>query len=246
MHLISYKFCNFKTGILAITFTKVKTISDKNILGAGFYTANDISRILGFPKSKVARYLNTYWDKGLGESMFNDSYSWKTNKIKAVNFYVLIELYTFLSLQEYGISNQKIFRARKAIAKDLNTPYPFAFSGILTNGKKIWYAVNDNIIDANGTRQANIVRLIQEFAKRIDFDSKSHIAQRFYPAGKTKSIVVDPHHQFGSPVIKGTNINAEVIYSMIQSGEKIEKIKNLYDLSTKQIKEAVEFYNKAA
>ena len=223
------------------------SISHKSKVGYGIYTASDISRILGFPLQKVSRYLNLYWDKKSGKDMFKDTYSWSIdNKTKAVNFYVLIELYTFISLQELGVPTQKIFKARQQIAKDLNTEYPFASAGILTDGKKILYEVMDDIIDSDGTRQINISKIIHDFVKRIDFNSENKLAERFYPAGKNKSIVVDPHHQFGLPVIKGTNINTDVIYSMYSSGEPVNSIGILYDLTKKQVKDIVQFHEKNA
>jgi len=222
-------------------------ISNKNQLGLGIYMASDISRILGIPLPKVSRYLNNYWDKKSGQELFKDTYSWSiNNKIKAVNFYVMIELYVFIQLSEMGISKQKIFKTRQQIAKDFNLPYPFASQGILTDGQKIWYEYDGIVLDSDGTRQTNLKNIIKAFAKRIEFNTENHLAQKFYPAGKNKSIVVDPHHQFGLPVIEGTNINTDTIFSMYDSGENITSISALYDISEKQIKDIIKFSKDAA
>ena len=215
----------------------------KNKLGHGIYTASDISRILGFSYAKVSNYLNKYWDTRLGKEMFHDTYSWSVNnRTKAVNFYVLIELYTFIKLQEEGVSTQQIFKTRQQMAKELKVPYPFAYAGILSDGRKIWYENKGNILNSDGTRQINIREIIKPFLKKIEFSKKDNLAERFYPEGKKSSVVVDPHHQFGLPVIKGTNINTAVIYSMHESGEKIKSIGVLYDLTAKQVKEAIRFH----
>lgn len=71
----------------------------KSKLGYGIYTVPDISKLLGIDRRKVNRYISEYWDERLGHKLFNDSYSWKTEKsTKAVNFYVLIELFSFFRL----------------------------------------------------------------------------------------------------------------------------------------------------
>ena len=218
-------------------------ISHKNKLGAGIYTIPDISRILGFSKSKVARYINLYWDDKNGKQLFQDTYSWSvSNNTKAVNFYVLIELFTFINLQERGFSPQRIFKTRNQIIKDLEIQYPFAFAGILTDGKKIWCDYMDSVVETNGTKQINFSQIIYDFAQRIDFNSESKMAERFYPNGKDKSIVIDPHHQFGMPIIKGTNINTEILYSMYTSGEPIKSISILYDLTQKEVNDAISYY----
>jgi uncharacterized protein (DUF433 family) len=218
----------------------------KQQLGTGIYTIPDISKLLGFPQSKVRRYLNEYWDERLGKKLFNETYSWSTgNNIKAVNFFTLIELYTCFHLQEMGVSTRQILKSRIAIAKDLQIPYPFASAKLLCDGKRIWYEFKDCIVKADGSKQTDFIEFIKEFADKIDFNS-SKTAERFWPAGKQSSIVVDPHHQFGQPIIDGTNINAEVIYSMSESGESISTIGILYDITEKDIKDVINFYHKAA
>jgi uncharacterized protein (DUF433 family) len=221
-------------------------IKYKKEIGSGIYTIPDISRLLGFPKAKVGRYLNQYWDERLGKKLFSDTYSWSADgKNKAVNFYVLIELYSFFKLQEMGVTTHKILKSRENIAKELKVEYPFASAGLLTDGTRIWYEFKDSIINSDGTRQINLGEILKEFANKIEFDN-NRLAERFFPAGKSSSIIVDPHHQFGQPIIKGTNVNIEAIFSMYKSGEPIQSIGILYDLSVAEVNQAIDFLKNAA
>ncbi len=222
-------------------------IAHKNELGYGIYTSTDIAKLLGIPRRKVAYYLKNYWDDRLGKDLFNDTYSWKTqnNAVKAVNFYVLIELYVCFQLQELGVKPQRLLESRKIIAQETNTSYPFATSKVLSDGRKIWYRFKDVIINADGTRQTNFEKIINDYVKKIDFDDYEQ-ATKFYPNGRDSSVVINPHHQFGQPIIEGTNINAEMLFSMYKSGEPIEFITNLYDLDAKAVEDAIQFYQKAA
>lgn len=223
------------------------TIRHKNQLGYGIYTAPDIARLLGLPTQKVTRYLKKYWDEKLGQGTFGDNYSWQSEngKTKAVNFYVLIELHTFFQLQDLGVKPKTILAARQAIANETGLNYPFATSEILSDGRKIWYQLQDAIVNADRTRQTNFIEIIAQFTKKIDFDA-SNKAQKFFPQGKNSEVVVNPHHQFGQPVINGTNIHAENLYLMYKSGETVEFISHLYDLSPKSVNDAINFYKKAA
>ena len=224
----------------------MKAISHKNELGSGIYTIPDISRLLKMDRRKVTRYISDYLDDNIGKKLFSDTFSWSVNKRnKAVNFYVLIELFTFFKLQELGVTAKTILKARKSISKDLDIDYPFASSRLLTDGKKIWYRFQDDIINADGTSQTNFVQIIEAFSSKVDF-VKNSLAERFWPFGKKNSIVVDPHHQFGQPVVKGTNINAEVLYSMYRSGEPTSALAVLYDLTEKEVNDAINFYRTAA
>ena len=218
----------------------------KNSLGAGIYTIPDISQLLGIPKAKVRYYLKEYWDARLGKKLFNDTYSWSAgNNIRAVNFYTLIELYICFHLQELGVATKEILKSRDAIAKDLNFPYPFASAQLLTDGSKIWFEFKDSIVQASGSKQTDFIEFIRVFANKIEF-SADKLAERFWPAGRDNCVVVDPHHQFGQPVIEGTNINSEVIFSMLESGETITTIGILYDLTEKEVRDVISFYKKAA
>jgi uncharacterized protein (DUF433 family) len=224
----------------------LKVISHKKELGSGIYTIPDISRLLNIDRRKVNRYISEYWDERMGRKLFRDTYSWSTDKRnKAVNFYVLIELYTFFQLQEKGVNTKTILKARNEIAKDLNIEYPFATAGLLTDGKRIWYEFKDDIVNADGSSQTNFVKIIQNFAEKIEF-RENDLAKRFWPAGKDNSVIIDPHHQFGQPVIKGTNITAQALFSMYRSGEPLEAISVLYDISEKELNDAINFYRQAA
>ena len=221
------------------------TVLHKNELGYGFYTYADIAQLLGLPRAKVNRYLSAYWNERLGKSLFNEDFSWKvSNSVKAVNFYVLIELYICFQLQELGVNPKQVLKAREAIAHDTGLNYPFATQDIFSDGRKIFYKLDDAVINADGTKQANLIKILNEFAQKIDFESG--IAERFYPLINSKNIVIDPHHQFGQPTLTGTNINAEIIYAMFKSGESVATLAFLYDLKKEQIEDAIKFYQKAA
>lgn len=215
-------------------------IFQKQQIGSGIYTIPDISKILGYPQQKVRRYVKDYWDNRLGKKLFNETYSWKNEKVKAVNFYVLIELYTCFLLREKGASTQAIMKARENMAKELKTPYPFASHKVLLAGSKILYELEDLIISADGSNQINLSEVIKSFAKNLDFD-KNNLAIKFWPKGKNNSVVVDPHHQFGQPIINGTNVVVEGIFSMYQSSEPVETIGILYDLTEKQVWDAINY-----
>jgi len=221
-------------------------IQNKKELGSGIYTIPDIGLLLEYPLYKIRRYLKKYWDDGIGKELFKDRYSWSVNNNKkAVNFFVLIELYTFFQLQEFGVYTKRVVKARREIAKQLCTPYPFANRKILTDGKQIWYYLEKDLIAADPTAQVNFAQIIESFANKIEF-SADLLAMRYWPKGKDKSVVVDPHHQFGQPVISGSNIVTDTIYSMYESGEKMETLSILYDITSKQVNDVIEFHRKAA
>jgi len=212
-------------------------------IGKGIYTLPDLSRILNLEYYKVRRLLNEYWDKRLNNE-FVENYSWTVNDTKAVSFHTLIEFYIFYQLKEVGVTTRSILQAHIELAQLFQTPFPFATSDILDKincfGKKIVFEINnDDIIDLDSTKQFNL-KFIKKFMHKIDFDS-NNLAQRLYPMGKSNTVIVDPKHQFGQPTLKGTNILPETIYYLINRKESKKFISLSYDISLKQINDAIEY-----
>jgi uncharacterized protein (DUF433 family) len=51
------------------------------------------------------------------------------------------------------------------------------------------------------------------------------------------------HHQFGQPVIEKTNILAETIYDLHKAGESKQLLSRLYNISVKEVNDAVALFN---
>lgn len=224
----------------------MKTTNNLNQqLGKGIYTISEVAFILKLPIAKVRRWMNEFWDNKLSKK-YNNHYSIGKGRDKATNFYTLIEFYVFFQLRELNVSTNRIFLAHQDMAEQLNSPYPFASSKVLSDGKNILFMMDDGtVINANKTRQIAFKQIIEEFCKKIEF-SPSDIAERFYPLGRDKHIIVDPHHQFGQPVVEKTNILAQTLFELYKSGETKRFLSRLYDLNEDEIEDAIALFNKDA
>jgi uncharacterized protein (DUF433 family) len=215
-------------------------IHNKPALGMGIYTLPDVSRILKIPQHRIRWYLKI-WDNRFGIKEFGEKYSWKADSHPTVNFLVLIEFQIVVYLHDLGVPTRRILLARKEMARDKNTAYPFASTELMSDKRDVFYSEAGQILNA-GTRQLNT--LVDEYCKKIDFGSD--YAERLWPDGRDSSVVVNPRHQFGSPVIDGTNIKVSTLYSMHQSGESIPILSALYELSPNKIQDAIRFYARKA
>src|SRR6478672_7975049 len=172
--------------------------------------------------------MNDFWDTRLGEK-YKGKYSWGGGRDKATNFYTLVEFYVFYQLRESRDGAKAIFTAHEQMAQQLRTSYPFASAQVLTDGKSILYALEDGTtINADRSKQIAFKQIIESFCKKIEF-SKSQLADRFWPLGREHHIVVDPHQQFGQPVIEKTNLLAENIYDLHKAGETVVFLSRLYN-----------------
>jgi uncharacterized protein (DUF433 family) len=223
------------------------TLQTKPLLGTGIYTIPDIAMILRLPYAKINRWINIFWNDKFGQK-YGVKYSWAVDLTRAVNFFTLIEIYTFYQLSQSGLVSKEILNAHEILSEKYQTPYPFANEEILhclrSDGGKVIFEQDDGVIYSVDKHKQTYLNFIKEFYKNLDFGNDS-LAVRLWPLGKEKSIVCDPHHQFGQPVISGTNILADVISDLYKGGDSIKFIAKTYGIKISQVKDAIE-YAKAA
>ncbi len=221
-------------------------MSSKLEIGSGIYTKSEIAKILRLPYSRVSTWIDKYWDGRL-KTELDFSYTWTTDNSKAVSFYTLVELYILILLGEAGIKTEDVINGHIELSKIYNTPHPFARKEILesikTDGKKIYFDTGNGTISLDGKKQFQI-NFIKVLFKNLSFDN-GFLANRFYPLGKNKKIVIDPTRQFGHPIIGNTNIYPETIYNLHQAGESNKFIADLYEIEKKEVKDAIEYCKKA-
>lgn len=210
-------------------------------LGEGIFLTKDVSEILHLPYPQVRRWMLELWDKRFGRNL---AAAFGERGNKAINFYTLIEFYTYFHLRKENVPWKQISDAHGVISNDLNTPYPFA-THLSTDGRKIWYSKLGNLVKADGKQQFDLKSILEPFLKRIDFGVDS-LAERYYPLKHSHTVVVDPKHQFGQPTIFGTNITTEIIFKLYQGGETLENICTLYDINANQATDAILYHKPAA
>ena len=226
----------------------IEKIIAKPMLGMGIYTIPDIALLFRLPNWKINRWINTFWDEKLGRE-YQSKYSWNIDLTRAVNFYTLVELYTFYQLNSAGVKPSKILEAHKILSSIYQSPYPFAknylLKGIRTEGRQVLFENEvGNIYSLDSKFQFNL-SIVKDFFKNLDFDD-GNLASRLWPLGRSKSIVCDPHHQFGQPVISGTNILAEGLAEMHEAGDTIKFLAKTYGITQEQVEHAIEYVREAA
>jgi uncharacterized protein (DUF433 family) len=231
------------------------TAAEKNLInpqiGEGIFLIKDVSKILQLPYEKVYRWIVGYWGRSLSDEV---NYVFGNDDNRAINFYSLIEFYTFFKLREKGVSTQDIRILHKQLSVDLNTPYPFAIAQDYFVDKKhkeqkkktfVYYKYLDSLIRLDKRKQFSFDFIINDFLDKIEFD-ESNFARRYVPIGKDRNVVVDPKKQFGQPTILGRNIKTQTVYSLHRGGETNEDISTLYNLTIKDVEDAIYFHNQAA
>lgn len=212
-------------------------------ISEGIYTISDVSRIFKIPYPKVKYWFTYYIKKRLFDTI-GFRYYFPVRDTIAINFLSLIEMYVFNTFKEKNIKTNNIIKAHTTMSKYLNTPYPFATEEFYILGKKIFFGQPDSLKQAFDIDQGIILEYILPFVEKIVFDDK-RLAKKFYPLGRNKSIVINPENQVGQPTIDGTNILTATLYDYYLRKDSVESIAQLFNLSIKNIEDAIEFHKAA-
>ena len=217
-------------------------------LSAGVYTLPDAARLLGLPLPRLRKWVRgtLQGDKTTGEQSRRFSVgSFETRGSgadRSFDFLTLIEIFTIAQLRRLGVKMATLRDGRAELAARYRTAHPFALQGLLKDGVRLLRELGDGAILEVGTSgQTAFAQVIEPFCHRLEFDAASHLATRFYPAGHDKTIVVDPRHSFGRPVLSGTNITTESIASLVRGGERVDQIAEDYGMQISQVTAAWDF-----
>ena len=219
-------------------------------IGGGVYTIPDSSQILNLPRLKVQRWVSGYTHiitnclKKHSQGVV-DQGVWGVGKGRGLNFYALIEMYSFAALRDLGVSSQKIRKARDELSSRFGTLYPLASHRLLSDGRQILVSLESlaepvlMILGEQG--QIALRKIIEPFCRKIDFCKDTALAMRYWPLGRERAVVVDPRQNFGRPSIVDTNISTETIAQFIRSGETNKTVAQEFELSEASVLDAVEF-----
>lgn len=215
-------------------------------IGTGIYTMSEIAKILRLPYNKVYRWMKDYWKKYFG-SLYDEKYSWVIDGSRVFNFHGFIEFYIMMQLAEAGVRPQQILKAHAELCEIYQFEFPFALKEVLekihTDGRKIYIKTDQTIISLDGTRQFNL-DFIEMFFKNLEFNEEA-VANRFWPLGKDKSILMDPKRKFGHPLIGSNNIYPETIYEHYLAGDPVPYLAHIFDLSEKEVWDAIQYCDAA-
>ena len=218
-----------------------------NPLASGAYTLPDVSRLLGLPQARLRTWVHGTISDTSRRMPVGPIASRSEGRDRHVDFYTLIELFTVAELRRLGVSMKALRANRAELAERFSTPYPFALRGLLTDGRRLLKELDEKaLLELGSGGQSAFESLIAPFCHRLDFDTASQLAARFFPMGRGVPVVVSPDHAFGRPVIAGTNLSTETIASLVRGGESLDDIASEFRLSREHVEYAWRFEERRA
>lgn len=221
-----------------------------NYIGKGIYTYTEASLITGVKSYTLRRWIEGYSRNKTNQKIspiFPSDFD-KIEAKKALSFMDVIEILFIKAFHGYGLSLQTIREAVERASLLLATNHPFAIKKFYTDG---------NTILARIAKESDLPQLIDLIKKQYQFDEivlpelyecidfdKYDIAERYWPEGKGKNIIIDPKINLGNPSLFGSNVPIKTINDLYNSGQTITELSEWYDIDKKDIEIAINFENK--
>ena len=162
---------------------------------------------------------------------------------KACSFLHLIEIVVAARFRKAEHkSYETVRRAYDNARKIFNLDYPFASMDLEAIGGHIVYIMRVPGISLQAIdqpEQYTIPDLVQEAIAQLEYEDR--LAARWYPAGISIPIVVDPRISGGLPIIKDRGITVEAIQKRFQAKQKMEFIERDFELEHDIVEEAIRF-----
>jgi len=217
--------------------------------GKGIYTLTTAAKILKINPQRMRRWIKGYtYPKNIEcrsvKPLFKTDFEYNPDDV-VISFLDLAELLFINTFTQYGISIQKIRKAAITASGLLKASHPFAIRKMFTDGKSIFAKIAQK---ENDTSLLDLINKQYQFGKIIeptlygciDFNGYDY-AERWWPLGKKKDIVLDPSRNMGQPILNKYNVRTELIYDLYKSKHNINEISDWYELDKNAIKAAISF-----
>jgi uncharacterized protein (DUF433 family) len=216
------------------------------------YTLAESARYLKVAPATLRSWvLGRAYPKTDGSGHFKPLIHPAAKKPPTLSFWNLIEAHVLRSLRtDHGVSMEALRKALHYAEKALNVERLLLNPELRTDAGKLLLDRYGELIELSASGQIAMRHMFNEHLARVEWDEWK-FPVRLYPFSSSSTpadnrpIAIDAQIAFGRPVIASRGISTSVIAERIDAGESAADLADDYDLSEREIEEAV-LYERAA
>lgn len=217
--------------------------------GIGIYTAPEAARMVGMSAQTLRRWLLGYDHKDKDAqfrrepALWHPQYEPEASDGVLLGFRDLVEarIVSALRRKRIGLPTIRICmdRAREIIGQER----PFSTSKFRTDGKSIFLQITRDLdepelIDLKH-KQGVFRQVVEPSLADLDFGPDG--AERWWLLHGKKTIVADPEHSFGQPIVAGFGISTEALAQAMKAEGSVAKVARLYELTPRLVQDALAY-----
>jgi uncharacterized protein (DUF433 family) len=225
-------------------------------LGIGIYTPPEAALYARVPTAKLSRWvLGTNRDKPAVYPQLER----EANTDRWVTFIDLVQSMAIRDIREAAkaatsdkesveerVSLAKIRRAINFVYKEYGIEYPLArrHTTFLYGDRIVIDVEGRGMVDATGKdrHHLNLPPVVVKFAKDLSYDA-SGLAAEYRPfEWKGHSIVLNPHHRFGEPLVESCRYTARTLFDAYQAEGGSREAARAYGVKESEVEAAYYFY----
>jgi uncharacterized protein (DUF433 family) len=218
----------------------------QEILEGKRYSLGEAARLTGASPQNARRWFLGY--AAPGHRMLPVFGNQERSEPPRLSFLELIELAVVARFRSSAgsppIPLERLRAAHRFARQELGVEYPFANRKLLVEGGHVLYEFERQhpgtgrlVLDLHGQRV--LPGVVLDELQQMDFDDHSGLVLRWFPWGREAPVVLDPEHGGGRPVIRGTNVRAEVIRARFNSGESVQELAEDFDIGVPAVEAAL-------
>jgi uncharacterized protein (DUF433 family) len=200
------------------------------------YTIPEAAHYLCIPKATLRAWV-------LGQRGFEHVIDLSHPQSHLLSFYNLAEAHILRSLRTgHEIQLPRIRKALDFVRRRFGWARPLIQQEFKTDGLHLFVESLDQVYVASEEGQL-VMREVMVHLERLEWED--NIAARLYPFTRSdphdapKSVIIDPRHSFGRPILKDARITTAIIAERYKAGESIQALADDYGCSNIDVEEGI-------
>ena len=233
----------------------VRQQAETDVLDVPIYSVPAAGRFVGLNTTRVRRWLKgyafPYSDRQGGERRGHSPPVVPGHEYEGRIYASFLHLMDLLFVREFlarGLSLQNIRKHLDEVREVAGAPH-FARRRLFARGQIVFLQLEAEFKELRGGYlelgsggQLAMPRFVEMIGKQIDFSATSNWAERWYPPGHGRMIVLDPKVCFGSPTIARHRITTSTVHeAYLAEGQDVEAVCDWMSVAPREVKAAVKF-----
>ncbi len=209
------------------------------------YTYPQAARLVGTSTSNVRRWVLGYEQPGHHmKPVFSNR---GEPEEPAVSFLDLVEIAVVIAFRSRHVKLERMRRAHAYAAARFGLEYPFATLQMKTNGRAVLLDFQQEepgqsfLVAISDFGQLTLPGDVAETVNAFDFIEEDQWAVRWFPAGHTTPVVVDPQRGAGKLTVLDRGVTVEAVYRRWKAKQPLDAIAREYKLRPEVVEDVVRF-----
>ncbi|MHC2021359.1 hypothetical protein [Methylobacterium sp. CM6247] len=217
---------------------------ENNLVGIGLYTPVEAGRLLQISPAKIARWLRGHEANGKRyEALWNPQVDLGDEGF-ALGFRDLQEVRVAAAFIARGLSPQRVRQAIDLARDIVHDERPLSTAQFRSDGRTVFLQVAEEdgqtkLIDLF-KKQFAFREILERSLVHLDYD-EAGVPSRWWPLGRSRSVVIDPARSFGQPIEAETSVPVEALATAAEAEGSPEAAARAWDVPVRAVKRAVAF-----